>query len=189
MARISSDDAEREGILDAFRLMAVSSRTSPKTRGLDSTKTLILHGTDELEALARAMEKRYEDDPERLAFFKRNADDVRQSAAVLIIGVTGEPKKAEIPLDCGACGHNCQAILKAKKIDGGDASGPMCHFQSMYLGISLASAVKTASDFNVDNIMMYSIGAAARRMKLMDADLAIGIPLSVSGKNVYFTGR
>lgn len=189
MARISSDEAEREGILDAVRLMAVSSRTSPKTRGLDSTKTLILHGAEELEALAQAMEKRYEDDPERLAFFKRNADDVRQSAAVLIIGVTGEPKKVEIPLDCGACGHNCQAILKAKKIDAGDASGPMCHFQSMDLGIALASAVKTASDFNVDNRMMYSIGAAARRMKLMDVDLAIGIPLSVSGKNVYFAGR
>ncbi len=189
MARITSEQAETEAVLEAARLMAVSSRTSPKGRGLDSTKTLILHGAEELEALARAMEERYEDDPERLAFFHRNADDVRKSKAVLVIGVTGEPKRAEQPLDCGACGHNCQAILKAKKKDTGDASGPMCHFQSMDLGIALASAVKTASDLNLDNRMMYSIGAAARRMKLLDSDLAVGIPLSASGKNVYFTGR
>jgi uncharacterized ferredoxin-like protein len=189
MARINADEAEREAVLDVARLMAVSSRTSPKARGLDSTKTLILHGEDELEKLAKAMEARSEDDPERLAFFKRNADDVRKSAAVLVIGVTGEPKKTEIPLDCGACGHNCAAILKAKKIDTGDAIGPMCHFQSMDLGIALGSAVKAAADFNVDNRMMYSIGAAVKRMKLMEADLLIGIPLSISGKNVYFTGR
>ncbi len=49
--------------------------------------------------------------------------------------------------------------------------------------------MKAAADFGVDNRMMYSIGAAARRTKLMDADLVVGIPLSVSGKNPYFTGR
>lgn len=188
MARISSEAAEREAVLEVARLMAVSARTAPKTRGLDSVKTLILYG-DELEKLARAMEERHKDDPDRLAFFKRNAEDVRKSQAVLLIGVTGEPKRIESPLDCGSCGHNCQAILKAKKIDTGDARGPMCHFQSMDLGIALGSAVKAASDFNVDNRMMYSIGAAARRLNLLETDLMIGIPLSISGKNVYFTGR
>ena len=53
----------------------------------------------------------------------------------------------------------------------------------------MLSAVKLASDFGVDNRMMYSIGAAIRVMKLMDADLVIGVPLSASGKNPYFTGR
>ncbi len=178
-----------EGVLAAARMMAVTARTSPKTRGLDSLQTLILHGADELEKLARAMEDYATGDPQRLAFFRRNADDVRKSAAVLLLGVTGEPKRVESPLDCGACGLDCAGMVKAKKKDRGTATGPMCHMQSIDLGIALGVAVKAASDFGIDNRLMYSIGAAARMMKLMDANLVIGIPLSVTGKNPYFTGR
>ena len=189
MARINSAEAEKEAILEIARMMAVSARTAPKGRGQDSITTLILHGEDELERLAKAMEERYAEVGERLQFFKRNADDVRKSTAVLLIGVTGEPKKIESPLDCGACGKSCQATLKAQKTDTGDARGPMCLFQGFDLGIALGSAVKDASNYNVDNRMMYSIGAAARKLKLIEADLAIGIPLSITGKDPYFTGR
>jgi len=189
MAPLNSEEAEREAVVATAKLMAASARTAPKTRGLDSVKTLILDGDDELERLAKAMEERYRDDPDRLSFFKRNAEDVRKSMAVVLIGVTGEPKRVESPLNCGACGKNCLATLKAKKVDSGDARGPMCLFQGIDLGIALGSAVKAASDYNVDNRIMYSVGVAARRLKLLDADLIIGIALSVTGKNVYFTGR
>jgi uncharacterized ferredoxin-like protein len=59
-------------------------------------------------------------------------------------------------------------------------------FQAIDLGIALASAVKLASELNVDNRMMYTIGAAAKKLGLLDSDVIIGIPLSVSGKNIYF---
>ena len=189
MAQINSTEAERDAVLEAAKLMAVSARTAPKGRGLDSIKTLIFYGEDELERLAQVMKTISLEDPERLQFFQRNAEDVRKSMVILLIGVTGEPKKVELPLNCGACGHNCMATLKAKKIDNGNARGPMCLFQGIDLGIALGSAVKAASDYNIDNCMMYSIGAAARRLKLMDADLVVGIPLSATGKNVYFTSR
>jgi uncharacterized ferredoxin-like protein len=65
----------------------------------------------------------------------------------------------------------------------------MCLMQGIDLGIALASAVKAASDFNIDNRIMYTIGATARKSKLLEADLVIGIPLSATGKNIYFTGR
>ena len=188
MAILNSQDAEKDALLTIAKMMAASARTAPKTRGFDSTKTLILDG-DDLEKLAKAMEEWAKTDPERLAFFKRNADDVRKSMAVLAIGVTGEPKRPESPLNCGACGHNCAWMLKTEKKDGGDARGPMCLMQGIDLGIALASAVKMAADLNVDNRIMYSIGATIRRMKLLDADLVIGIPLTIAGKNPYFTGR
>jgi uncharacterized ferredoxin-like protein len=189
MVQINSADIEREGVLAAVKMMAVAARTSPKTRGLDSLQTLILHGRDELEKLARAMEDYSTEDPTRLAFFKRNADDVRQAAAVLLLGVTGEPKRIESPLDCGACGMDCNGMANAKKKDRGTACGPMCHMQSIDLGIALGVAVKAASEMGIDNRIMYSIGATARKMKLMDANLVIGIPFSVTGKNPFFTGR
>jgi len=189
MVPINSDEAEKDGILAAAKLMAVSARTAPKGRGMDSIKTLILHEQKELEKLAAVMEEISREDPERLAFFRRNADDVRKSTAVLLIGVTGEPKRPESPLDCGACGIDCAAMLKAKKKDQGMMRGPMCHMQSIDLGISLGVAVKAASDFGIDNRMMYTIGAASRRIKLMEADFVVGVPFSVTGKNPYFTGR
>jgi uncharacterized ferredoxin-like protein len=68
-------------------------------------------------------------------------------------------------------------------------TGPTCAFQSMDLGIALGSAVKTAGELNIDNRMMYSIGVAAKEMHLMEADLIIGIPLSVTGKSPYFDRR
>ncbi|MFC1957077.1 DUF2148 domain-containing protein, partial [Chloroflexota bacterium] len=57
------------------------------------------------------------------------------------------------------------------------------------LGIALGSAVKLASELNVDNRMMYTIGATAKKLGLLDSDIIIGIPLSATGKSVYFDRR
>ncbi len=54
------------------------------------------------------------------------------------------------------------------------------------LGIALGSAVKIASDLNVDNRIMASVGIAAKEMKLLSADNIQGIPISIKGKNIYF---
>jgi hypothetical protein len=48
------------------------------------------------------------------------------------------------------------------------------------------SAVKTASIHNVDNRIMYTIGVAAKKLGLLDADVILGIPLSATSKNIYF---
>ena len=54
------------------------------------------------------------------------------------------------------------------------------------MGIALGSAVKTASMLNVDNRIMYRIGTVARAMKMVDWDFVMGIPLSATGKNIFF---
>ena len=54
------------------------------------------------------------------------------------------------------------------------------------LGIALGSAAKIASNMNVDNRIMYSIGVAARRLGIGGSNIVHGIPLSASGKNVFF---
>jgi uncharacterized ferredoxin-like protein len=185
MAKIESAESERRAILAIAEQMTISARTAPKTRGVDSTSSIILEGK-ELQTLAQNMESIFGEDPERLQFFKENAYQVRNSTVVLVIGVTGEPKKPEKPLDCGACGMNCQGMINTQKIERGTARGPMCHMQSIDLGIALGSAVKTAGIMNADNRIMYSIGAAARKAGMINADLAIGIPLSSSGQNIYW---
>jgi len=56
----------------------------------------------------------------------------------------------------------------------------------VYKRQALGSAVKTASILNIDNRIMFSIGVAAIKLGLIDSDIAFGIPLSISGKNIYF---
>jgi uncharacterized ferredoxin-like protein len=64
--------------------------------------------------------------------------------------------------------------------------GPVCAYRLLDMGIALGSAVKIASLLNVDNRIMYRIGAAARHSGLVDWDFVMGIPLSVTGKSIYF---
>ncbi len=54
------------------------------------------------------------------------------------------------------------------------------------LGIALGSAAKVASDLNVDNRIMRSIGEASENLKLLLADYVIGIPISIKGKSIFF---
>ena len=187
MTRFKSEDVEREAMRMVATIMASSARTAPKARGIDAMETVIVDGKD-LELLASAMEDKAKERPPYLSSaFARDAQNVRDSGCVLLIGVTGEPKKIEQPMDCGACGYkSCKDLLNAGKRQGKDFIGPICVFQAMDLGIALASAVKLASELNVDNRMMYTIGAAAKKLGLLDSDVIIGIPLSVSGKNIYF---
>jgi len=170
----------------AASMMAVSAWTSPKVRGGDSVKTVVLTDGD-LAKLAGEMEKKVKEKSPELPFFKRDADNVRGSAAVPLIGVSRNPKKVELPLNCGACGYrNCKDLLAAGKKEGEDFTGPVCIFQAIDLGIALGSAVKLAGELNIDNRIMYTVGAAAKKLNLLDSDLVIGIPVSVMGKNPYF---
>ncbi len=188
MAQFKSKEVEKNAITMAAALMAASARTAPKARGVDSTVSLVLVDED-LEKLALAMEQKGTGKPEYLSSaFRRDAHNVRNSGCVLLLGVTGEPKKLEQPIDCGACGFaSCEHLSKARKqARMKDFVGPLCIFQAVDLGIALCSSAKLAADFGIDSRMMFTIGAAAKSLDLLDSDFIIGIPLSVSGKNPYF---
>lgn len=188
MAKLKSKEAEQNAVTMVAALMAAAARTAPKAKGVDDTASLVLDGAD-LERLAQAMEHKATQKPEYPAsIFRRDANNVRKSQSVLLLGVTGHPKGIDDPLDCGACGYaSCQNLLKARgKLKVKDFGGPTCIFQAIDLGIALGSAVKLAAELCIDNRMMYTIGAAAKEMELLDSDVIIGIPLSVSGKSPYF---
>ena len=187
MARLESGEAELQAVRMVATMMASSARTAPKARGVDAIETMILDGGD-LEILASAMQHKAKEQPPYFSSaFDMNARNVRNSSCVLLIGVVGYPPKIEEPLDCGACGYKtCKQLLETKKRQGKDFSGPICILKAIDLGIALGSAVKLAGELNVDNRMMYTIGAAAKKLRLLDSDIVIGIPLSVTGKSPYF---
>jgi len=182
MPIISSEEGEKEGIIQVAKLMLVSARTAPKSGGVDDILTALIFGAEK-NSLVAEMEKIAEE--RKLSRFKRDARNVRDSEAVVLIGVRGTKK---FRTNCGACGYaNCDEFEKAKKKAGQDFTGPTCVAKALDLGIALGSAVKTASILNVDNRIMYRIGAAARRLDMMqEANVIMGIPVSAKGKSMYF---
>lgn len=179
---IGREKAESEAIFEAARLMLVSARTAPKTAGIDHISALIIHG-DTKDSIANEMDKTAEE--RRMKGFKRDAKNVRDSAAVVLIGAKGRKSAG---LNCGACGYKtCRKFEATQEKLGRDFAGPTCLFKAMDLGIALGSAAKTAGIFNIDNRIMYRVGTAALKLKLLpEASVAIGIPISATGKNIYF---
>jgi len=184
---LSSAQGEQEAILTAAKMIMAAVATAPKARGVSAVSCVLLQG-EEQERLAQAMEEQFSRKGSRLEFFKRDAQNIRRSAAVLLIGVKGTmPKKPETPFNCGVCGFSsCADFIRAEKKSGEDFLGPLCAFQVMDLGIALGVAAKMAGEFNLDNRLMYTAGAAAMNLDYLDADMIIALPLSVSAKNIFF---
>ncbi len=169
-----------DSLVYVLKLMAVSVKTAPKARGIDRLQALIVTG-EEKNILAGEMEKLKDVMPG----FERDALNIRNSNAILLVGFKGGKG---YNLNCGGCGYrNCRDFEEnvVRKTDWA-FTGPSCIYDLINLGIALGSAVKTASNLNVDNRIMFTVGVAAKRLKLMDADVIIGIPVSSYGKSIYF---
>jgi uncharacterized ferredoxin-like protein len=54
------------------------------------------------------------------------------------------------------------------------------------MGIALGSAAKMAGLLNADSRIMYRAGVVARELGMIDADFVMGIPISATGKSIYF---
>jgi uncharacterized ferredoxin-like protein len=170
----TSAGLEQQVALQVASLMAAAARTAPKTRGIDNIRVLAIEDNDIKEQLAvrmRAMAR-----SENRPTFDRDAASVECSAVVVAIGVVSNPAG----LDCGYCGHGrCENLEKANGL---------CSFNSIDLGIAACSAASIAADARVDTRLMFSIGRAALAMGLFGAEvkLALGIPLSITGKSPFF---
>ncbi|MHA1276042.1 MAG: ferredoxin domain-containing protein [Candidatus Helarchaeota archaeon] len=171
-------DSEQEGVIELAKFILISSRTAPKSKGLDSIKTAILTGkekqmiADKMRSYGKKGDNWY-----------RDAKNIESSTAIILIGVEGVPIDL---INCGLCGFNtCQELIAAR-VETQDPK-PCCAFKLMDLGIALGSSVKTASIHNVDCRIMYRPGKAAKELGyIKDVDLIIAIPLSASGKNIFF---
>lgn len=172
-----SNEMEQKAILDAAAQICAAARTAPKAKGMDNIVTLVLTGED-IEKLSQKMQEiglREFGQPE--GHFARDAANLLQAQAVVLIGV--KRRWYGLPY-CSMCGFaNCDACKKANA---------NCVFAPMDLGIAIGSAVATAADLRVDNRILFSAGKAAEEMGYFDDEDVIwqGIPLSITGKNPFF---
>lgn len=157
------EEIVKDAVLNVAKLMVASAITAPKAKGIDNVVASIIIDKKELEKLAKKMEELAD---KYGSFFKRDAENIRKSHAVVLIGCKvvdiGVKKPEEYRYDVNL-------VLSL-----------------LNLGIAVGSAVKTASIHNIDNRIMFTAGVAAQHLKLLDADIVIAIPLSVYGKSIYF---
>lgn len=165
---------EQSALLDVARFMCVAARTAPKAKGIDNIVTVVVEG-EGLEKLAAKM--KYFAGKENKPGFARDADCILKCPCVVLIGTKIAPVNLTF---CGFCGWpDCETMVKK--------SGT-CAYNTLDLGIAVGSAVSIAADFRVDNRVMYSAGLTAIKMGLLDKEVkvAIAIPLSATGKNIFF---
>lgn len=161
------------------KFMALSARTAPKAAGKDFIETKVVTG-EQLQALADECVAYGQQTGKKN--WDRDGENVRQSDAVLLVSLKGAQTTG---LNCGACGYDrCSDLPALRK--GAEFDGPICAWRIMDLGIALGSAAKTASIFNADNRIMYRVGVAAKRLGLIEGELVVGIPISATGKSIYF---
>ena len=170
---IKSDATEKNAAMRAVELMSAAARTAPKACGVDVIETMVLDGEDKdnLTAMMRKL------GPERnMPFFTRDAGNVEASHCIILIGTGVKPRG----LDCALCGtESCAAAVK---------DGIPCALAVHDLGIAVGSAAATAMDHRIDNRILFTAGMAALEMNLFhdDIKMCFGIPLAISGKNVFF---
>lgn len=113
----------------------------------------------------------------RTGIFARDAANLRQSGAVVLIGSRYSP----LGLNCGWCGFpTCAAKTE-------QAPEAPCAFNTHDLGIAVGSAVSIAADHRADCRVLYSAGVGALALNLLPGCKAVlAIPLSSTGKSPFF---
>jgi uncharacterized ferredoxin-like protein len=170
----SNIEAERRAALTVAELMLAAARTAPKGCGADNLAAIIIDG-EEKDKLADQMRKFAQESGED--FHARDGGNVDASSVVVVLGIRNNPLGLS---HCSYCGfEDCAATIKA---------GANCAFNVTDLGIAVGSAVSVAADHRFDNRVMFSIGKAAIALKYLPEDVrvAYGIPLSASGKSIFF---
>jgi uncharacterized ferredoxin-like protein len=170
-----SKNYENKALEAVARHMVLAARTAPKTKGVDNIIIKVLKHP-QIKTLAKEMEKisKFENRPG----FHRDAQNLKNSHILVLIAAKSKPAGLSY---CGFCGYkNCQDM---------QMHHGSCAYNAIDLGIAVGSAVSTASLFHADNRIMYSAGKAAIKKGLFkDRSIkqALGIPLSSTGKNIFF---
>lgn len=170
MANETTLKQEIENIAKQIVMAAV---TAPKGRGVETLSYMILN-QDDKTLLAKRMDEIAKGSQD-LAFFARDAENIRQCATVILIGTNHTVRG----INCGYCGY---AMCSQKPLN------QPCVFNNIDLGIAIGSAASKAMDMRVDNRIMYSAGKAALELPFFKEKMAsiFAIPLSCSAKNIFF---
>ena len=176
MAILKEEILKDESIEAIGRNMMIAARTAPKGRGKNTLELLLVTGRH-ISDLAEIMHEL--GDKTGAHFYHRDAENLKESKAILLLGT--EIKTLGLNEACQLCGFsNCSEKDKFPNTP--------CVFNTGDLNLAIGSAVSIASDFKIDNRVMFTVGKAAIKAGLFEREIRIayGIPLSATSKNPFF---
>ena len=195
--RLDYDGLRADTVIQVAKLMAASAITAPKSGGQLFLagkhlfiETVIVDDRDTLTKLAAWMRARGKERREAIWF--RDAEAAEAIDAVLFIGLN---RWYPPNYDCGACGYaTCAEFMSATKnlraeSDELEFVGPQCNLRDIDLGIAVGSAAKTAAIHSIDARCQTRIAVAARKLDVIQADIAVALSLSLTHKAVAFDRR
>lgn len=175
----------KQTIETVINLMAASAITAPKAGGKDCLAIVALTEEEDLRCLAEAM-RGYAAESAKATYWHRDATNIEQAQGLLLIGLDGAQTAG---YDCGGCGfqtcHEFEQNRDLREFRMG-YSGPHCVMRMMDIGVALSSAAKAAGMLNIDNRIQQRVGAAARELGYIEGEVVMGIPISISGKSIFY---
>ena len=191
------EDLRVDTVRQVAKLMAAAAITAPKSGGQlflagkhNFMETVIVEDAGTRHELAEWMRARGKERREAIWF--RDAEVAEAIDAVLLVGIADwYPPN----YDCGACGYaTCAEFLHATKQLRDDSAelefaGPTCNLRDIDLGIAIGSAAKTAAIHSIDCRCQTRIAVGARKLGIIQADVAVGLSLSMTQKAVGFDRR
>jgi len=193
----SIDDMRGEIVRTVGRLCAAAAVTAPKSGGQLFLRgkplfieTVLVDDKPTLKRLSDWMRARGKERRQEIWF--RDAAMAERIDGVLFIGLKGWYPPI---YDCGACGYaTCAEFTEAtRKLRDESAEfefvGPQCNLRNIDLGIAVGSAAKAASLNSVDTRCQTRIAVAARKLGIIQAEVAVALSMSVTHKNVGFDNR
>jgi uncharacterized ferredoxin-like protein len=191
------DDLRADTVRQVAKLMAAAAITAPKSGGQLFLagkhlfiETIIVDDRDTLTQLAAWMRARGNERREAIWF--RDAEAAEAIDAVLFVGLA---RWYPPNYDCGACGYaTCAEFMHATKelrrdSDELEFAGPQCNLRDIDLGIAVGSAAKTAAIHSIDARCQTRIAVAARKLGVINADVAVALSLSLTHKAIGFDRR
>jgi uncharacterized ferredoxin-like protein len=191
------DSLRADTVRQVAKLMAAAAITAPKSGGQLFLagkhlfiETVIVDERETLAELATWMRARGKERREAIWF--RDADAAEAIDAALFVGLRNwYPPN----YDCGACGYaTCAEFMHATKelrreSDELEFIGPQCNLRDIDLGIAVGSAAKNAAIHSIDARCQTRIAVAARKLGVIEADIAVALSLSLTHKAVGFDRR
>ena len=138
---LNEQHSRKDHILHIARGMMAAARTAPKAKGVDNLEIVTVTG-DDLPRLAQKMRAMSEENG--FKFFLRDANNVEQSDAVVVIGT----RLGVFNLNCGMCGFPTCA-------DKSQFESVPCAFNTNDLGIALGSGGADSGEQRIDSRIIY----------------------------------
>lgn len=153
--------------------MLTRAKTAPKAKGKEGLVYRIVE-KEKIQELSQEVERLGKE--KDVDFFLRDSKNILQAEGFLFIGARNEARGV---MQCGYCGYeDCRENRE---------NDAVCVYPILDLGIAVGSALTETQAAGMDTRVMHSIGKAAITLGWMeDCVAAVGIPLSITEKNIFF---